>query len=244
MAKLSDQILLVLHEKFFDDAVTYASFSQVREAIKNQPANAVRLELENLVSSYEVVQKTEERVRSNPILGALSNQPGAVYEVKLDGYKLSKAGINAVNKFSDEYFASLQSDIGSTTKEINVVDERTKDESEADWEPIPLNRDDTKLKDAISALDRVAEELRGDNGYATANPEEKAFVRDKLSAVTKRLKEETYISWMYLNEFAIKPLRILIDRFGGAAIGLAAVAAKEAIKDWLKKKGIAFLDDL
>jgi hypothetical protein len=112
------------------------------------------------------------------------------------------------------------------------------------WSPIPLERDDPKQASALRALERAIEEIRGGNGYAATAPEEKAFVQDKLLAVTKRLKEDSQISWMYLSEFAFKPLGIIIKRFGGAAVGVAAVAAKEALVSWLKSKGISFLDDL
>lgn len=112
------------------------------------------------------------------------------------------------------------------------------------WEPIPLDRSDRAQEQATEALDRIIEGLRGDNGYAATNAQEKAFVQDKLSAVTKRLKEDSQISWMYLLEFAFKPLEIVVKRFGGAAIGIAASAAKDSLAAWLKSKGVSFLDDL
>jgi hypothetical protein len=89
-----------------------------------------------------------------------------------------------------------------------------------DWTPIPLDREDPDQRTALKALEKTIEELRGDNGYAATNPEEKAFVQDKLSAVVKRLRDDSQISWMYLNEFAFRPLGILIKRFGQAAIGI------------------------
>jgi hypothetical protein len=89
-----------------------------------------------------------------------------------------------------------------------------------DWTPIPLDREDPDQRTALKALEKTIEELRGDNGYAATNPDEKAFVQDKLSAVVKRLRDDSQISWMYLNEFAFRPLGILIKRFGQAAIGI------------------------
>jgi hypothetical protein len=112
------------------------------------------------------------------------------------------------------------------------------------WEPIPLDRNDPSQELATKALDRIIEELRGDNGYATEHPEEKAFVQDKLFAVSKRFKEQTQISWMYLREFAFVPLTMLMKRFGGAAIGVAAATCKDVLTSWLKSKGISFLDDV
>jgi hypothetical protein len=230
LEKLSDQILFVLHEKFFDDQVSFVTFESIRTAIKNQPSNAIRLELNNLVSSHKVSQRTEERERNNFAGFPLSKHE--TYLVPLDGYRLTKSGIQSVNKFDDKYFEQLQSELASNIEQVDGKE----------WEPIPLDRADVELANVTQALDSVAEELRGANGYAATNPEEKAFVQDKLSAVAKRLKEESQISWMYLQEFAFKPLGMLIERFGKAAIGLAALTAREAFKSWLKSKGISFLD--
>jgi hypothetical protein len=49
---------------------------------------------------------------------------------------------------------------------------------------------------------------------------------------------------MYLKEFAFKPLGLLINRFGPAAIGTTAVLARDSLFSWLKSKGVGFLDDL
>jgi hypothetical protein len=118
------------------------------------------------------------------------------------------------------------------------------DESSDGWAPIPLERPDEKLENVVEALEATIEELRGDNGYGTKRPEEKAYILEKLRPVTKRLKEDLEISWMYLKNFALEPLTLLIKRFGQAALGIAAASAKEAIKSWLKGKGISFLDDI
>jgi len=143
-------------------------------------------------------------------------------------------------------FDWLNQALRNINKRIKAEQEIPKPSSSSSdvWEPIPLDRNDTRQEQATEALARLIEELRGDNGYAAINPEEKAFVQDGLSAVAKRLKENTQISWMYLQEFAFKPLGILIKRFGGAAIGITAATAKEAFVSWLKSKGISFLDNM
>jgi hypothetical protein len=228
---------MVLHHAFFDDKVTFLNFEQIRAAIKTQPANAINLELLRLVNSGDVQQRTETRQRTG--LAGMSLQGAAPYEVPVDGYKLSRSGIIKIESFDDSYYAKLQNVLG--LDETTAVEN---DPQEMQWEPLPLDRTDSKQQAANEALDNVVEELRQDNGYAATNPEEKAFVQDKLVAVTKRLKEDTHISWMYLREFAFKPLGIVIKRFGGAAIGIAAVAARESLVSWLKSKGISFLDDI
>lgn len=131
------------------------------------------------------------------------------------------------------------------TKQDDSEEEAVEQVDEADddsWQPLQLDRQDEKLSTVIKDIDFLAEQVRGDNGYGAKFAEEKRFVLDKLQAFSKILKEETSISWMYIREFAIKPIGILANRFGKAAIGVAAEAAKAAIKEWLKKKGLTFLD--
>jgi hypothetical protein len=228
LERISNQILVALHERFFDDEVAFSTFSEIRNAILDQPANAIRLQLTGLITARDVIQQTEQRERSFP--------QRETYSVNLDGYKITRRGIEGINKIDDEEYGQIQASLNLNTA--------TAEKAPSDWEPIPLNREEEKQKAAVEKLDEVIEELRGDNGYATSNPEEKVFVQDKLAAVSKRLKEDSHISWMYLREFVFAPLTILIKRFGGAAVGVAAVAAKEAFTSWLKGKGISILDGM
>lgn len=153
---------------------------------------------------------------------------------------LGTALVSVLDRFDIDELNSILFDINfDANKDINDQ----VDLEEDNWSPIPLDRNDQQQIQAIEALDRIVEELRGDNGYASTNLEEKTFVQDKLAQAAKRLKEDSQISWMYLNEFVLKPLGILINRFGKASIGVAAQVTKEAFTAWLKSKGINFLDD-
>jgi hypothetical protein len=118
------------------------------------------------------------------------------------------------------------------------------DRSNLEWHPIPLERDDPNLQTAIKEIDTLVEGLRQDNGYGITIPEEKTFVLEALRGVSKRLKEDSQISWMYLREFAAKPILIVLRRFGNSALGILATAARAALTQWLKSKGISLLDDI
>lgn len=131
-------------------------------------------------------------------------------------------GLKAVNAAYDE----LQ--VSASDFESSGYDE---------WEPLPLNRTDPKLQEAIRQVDATIEQVRGDNGYTATKAEERSFVLDKLGSLSKALKTEAKVSWMYLNEFGFKPLGILIQRFKGAVTEALATAAKGALLDWLKGFG-------
>ncbi|KQY99578.1 hypothetical protein ASD45_01275 [Pseudolabrys sp. Root1462] len=233
MERLSDQILLLLHGHFFDDGYEYVPFAEIRLGIPSEPANAVKLELEGLISANKVIQETETRARAS-ILGAIG--PETNYTAKVDGYKISKYGISFVEKFEDEYYNQLLDGLHT-----QIPDAR---EDNADWEPLPLDRTDPNLNSVIKTLEKVIDDVHGDNGYSAEHPEERRYVQDKLTVAIKTLKEEASISLAYAQAFIVEPLSRLIKRFGSAALGVAATAAREAFTTWLKSKGINFLDDL
>jgi hypothetical protein len=135
--------------------------------------------------------------------------------------------------------------VSALRKILNTpADQREPKAPTGEWEPIPLDRNSANLQKATEALDRAIEVVRADNGYAANEPEEQRFVLDKLRAVRKRLKEDAHISWMYLNEFALKPLLTVVDRFGKAATGIAAKEARDALVKWVKERAGDILGEL
>jgi hypothetical protein len=153
-------------------------------------------------------------------------------------YPLYKYGMTADG---DSWLRDALKKLDEDYSQLDIA-EADFDTPDEEWQPLPLERDDPQLQKAIAAVDDVAEKVRADNGYAANLPGEREYVLDGLSALSKRLKEASTISVAYLREFAFAPLSKVLRRFKDAAIGLAASAAKEALKDWLKRKGIAFLD--
>jgi len=113
---------------------------------------------------------------------------------------------------------------------------------EAQWEPIPLDRRDERLSGATEALDAAIGAIETDNGYAVHAVAEREYVLSNLRSASKALKEQTQIYWMQVKVFALEPLGRIIKRFGPAAVGMAALAARQAIFDWLKANFAKALD--
>jgi hypothetical protein len=110
------------------------------------------------------------------------------------------------------------------------------------WEPIPIDRSDPLFQKAERDVENALEEIESSNGYAATAPNERNYVVDQLSNFVRYLKNEGQIQWMQIKVFALEPLARVIERFGNAAVGLAANAAKQAILDWLKKCATKIFD--
>jgi hypothetical protein len=128
----------------------------------------------------------------------------------------------------------------------NAINKETKNRTNDidEWQPIPIERELEVVEQLTRKLNEAIESIRSDNGYTANQPEERQFVLDGLRAVSKRIKEDTQISVMYVREYALVPLGLVIDRFGKAATGMFAEAARKAIVEWLKQYGIDILKSL
>lgn len=125
-------------------------------------------------------------------------------------------------------------ELGVTEDDFNNPD--------AEWEPLPLDRKDESLQNAIAALDDAIREIRADNGYAANFPEERNFVVDALDAASKKLKSAQTICVPYLRQYVIQPLTLVLQRFKGAALSIVSTAAREAMIEFVKTNGGRLLD--
>jgi hypothetical protein len=116
------------------------------------------------------------------------------------------------------------------------------DATEAEWEPIPLDRDDQRLKKVIDAVDSAVVAIEGDNGYPVVAPGEREYVVENLKRFQTILRESTQILWIQVKQYGLEPLTKVIKRFGEAATGVAAAAAKQALLDYLKRNFTKILD--
>jgi hypothetical protein len=149
----------------------------------------------------------------------------------------------ARHKFSMPWLHETLRDMKRTQNSLRVTD-RDFDVLDTEWRPLRLDREEPELQQVIASLDEAIEVTRGDNGYAQNIPEERAYVLDSLSALSKRLKDAATISMPYIQRYGIEPLSILARRFAKSALELTISAAKEAIKTWLQNHGLSWLDYL
>jgi hypothetical protein len=178
--RIGNKILVVLYQRYMESNVFFFPFNEIVSAIPNEPRNAVWDELNSLVDKHHIVQKTEQR--SAGFL-ALSSGRNETYEVRVDGYKISRSGIETVNKFTDEAYEVF-------ITEISLVPLESQSKAKEDkWEPLPIDRQSTEFTKAVEAADIALKEIEGSNGYADSNPEERNSIVETIKVNLKNLKD-------------------------------------------------------
>ena len=106
------------------------------------------------------------------------------------------------------------------------------EEEEDTWEPLPIDRDDPRYRDAISAAEEAIEVIQGNNGYAQTEPAERNAIVETIKGNVKALKEGSP-SLATIKAGLITPLRYLAKKFADAVIGVASKVAVEKLLVWL-----------
>ena len=127
--------------------------------------------------------------------------------------------------------------INDAYSRLSISEGDFSDARDDDWAPLPLDRSDKRLRNAIDALDQTIEGVRADNGYAATVSAERDFVLGELSEASRVLKEEKQTSIGFLRKRVLEPLEILGRRFSGAALSAIAAGARDAIIEFVKQHG-------
>ncbi len=124
--------------------------------------------------------------------------------------------------------------LDSVANRIGITPQDFQD-PEGDWAPIPLDRADVRVQNAIEQVDQTIAHVEQNNGYGTAYPEEKRFVLDNLKLLSDTLKNAASTSITYIKTHGLNALQKLQERFGTALIGEAAKEASKALWTLIKE---------
>lgn len=117
------------------------------------------------------------------------------------------------------------------TAEMERVPSDASPESEEDlWAPLPVDRDSTDYKKALVSLEAARDEFRGENGFASQEPEKKAAVLAALDHGIDVFKSMV-LTRATLESFLLQPLRFIAKTFGTASVAEAAKLAVAALKN-------------
>jgi hypothetical protein len=99
------------------------------------------------------------------------------------------------------------------------------------WEPLPIERDSPKHKEAVAAIEKTIETVKADNGYAATYPEERNSILWTLGAGVNALREGL-ITRQQVDVLLLKPLKYLAKKFVDSILGESAKATLAKLIAW------------
>lgn len=100
------------------------------------------------------------------------------------------------------------------------------------WAPLPIELSGKQYDHAIEASEAAYTEIKGSNGYAESEPQERDTVVWSLGEGLKQVKEGMPTRDQVIS-MLVKPFKYISEKFAGAAMGEVAKAAVKALLDWL-----------
>ncbi len=134
---------------------------------------------------------------------------------------------NYMNIGQDWLFRSDNSESSDEGHEASLASE------EDIWEPLKIDRAAPEYERAVEAIDDAIEKIEGDNGYAATQPDERNNVVWSLKEGITAIKEMAP-SLAQIRALIMAPLNSAIRTLKESGPGLAAMLAREALKEWLK----------
>jgi hypothetical protein len=186
-------------------------------------------------SALNLLRGETYNARSHYITRHSSEKAGGhLYQITNDGILLVERALR--NKQSDISYFMRQGD--SAIDEIAGLDSifMTADEAlESDpWIPLRIDRDDPVFVETLAEVEAALDVIRGDNGYAANEPDERQGILGTLETGLDWLKNRTP-TFAQIRSWLIVPLEWLATKFAGAIIGEAAKKAAQKLVDYLSQ---------
>lgn len=142
--------------------------------------------------------------------------------------------LTKVTNANDEWLQAALHNIFNQYALLRLDDEDFEVAAEFGWNPIPVEPSNPNTQTVAAAVQETLTSIQADNGYAVHAADERDSVVAHLKRFHKQITETGVIYARQIQAYALDPLGRIIARFGNAALGLSASAAKAAIFDWLK----------
>ncbi len=205
------------------------------------------------LSASEVVELFPTKVSSNLVRSALELLRGSAYDSakpslvarvgapEAHKYKLNERGIFFVEeglrqKESDlNYFLSQENE-EEALDHVAGVDAifwtPTESIETQAWVPLELDRTSVTYTETVAEVEKAVEVIRGDNGFATAYPSERAGILASLEEGLTWLKDRIPTRAQIV-ALLVNPFRWIATTFASGVIGEAAKKAGQRLVDFL-----------
>ena len=210
ITKASPKISCLLHYHFAHTEAISFSVEELTELIPTFPQRIIEMAVPLLEKAGDIESTTHKEF-------------GSSYQ----GYHITQLGISKVEGWSNEAYDLVSEGIlfhdfgtgNSTTQQT--------------WSSLPLEREGKVYDAAVSKAEAALDEIRSNNGFSEAKPEERDQIVWSLTEGLKQIKEGLP-SRDQVQSMLVKPFSYIAEKFAGAALGEAAKAAAKALLEWIK----------
>ncbi|MCR4377785.1 MAG: hypothetical protein NUV50_06800 [Rhodospirillales bacterium] len=133
--------------------------------------------------------------------------------------------VSALKQYGDEW-------LDEDEQNNHVPEARSTDDEADSWSPLPLERSGRAYESAVETTETAFDVIKGNNGYAESEPEERSLIVWSIGETLKQIKEGLPTKDQVMAGL-VKPLKYISEKFTGAAMGEAAKAAVKALFDWI-----------
>ncbi|MCH8997994.1 MAG: hypothetical protein IID48_06960 [Proteobacteria bacterium] len=180
----------------------------------------------------KLAPRNASQVFTKKAVGALfSRELIEFVDVEFDTYSISEEGIIYIENQLDNEESFINSYVEEKPTNYNIIELPADIDDE--WEPLPIDRTTPEYEKAVEALDDAVEKIEADNGYAANQPEERNSVVWSLKQGVAAIREMAP-SLAQVRALVMDPLNSAIKTLKESGPGLAAMFAREALKEWIK----------
>ncbi|WP_151115391.1 hypothetical protein [Hypericibacter adhaerens] len=144
-------------------------------------------------------------------------------------FEISARGIEYVE-------AQLESSwtvIGQYAEEEAQAPLRASAPEQADtWQPLKIDRQQPEYQEVVNSVEAALEAIRGDNGYATSQADEREQIVTAIQTGLDRIKH-AFPTRAEIKALLLDPLKFVARKFAEMTIGELAKVAATAIIKWL-----------
>ncbi len=142
--------------------------------------------------------------------------------------EITQAGIEWVNDLSDAKYTSFLGGVGGDIRAVSQIP--------ASDRTVTLNHNQPDYQETVAALDKVIEEFRNDHRLDNeCGPEKDAYL--KFLEGGRRLLDDNEIAVSAGENWIVRPLKWVIEKFGEGVLQVAATKALELICKLLERLG-------
>lgn len=214
------KVLCLLHYHFAHSRLPYMSTVEMRYLIPSIHQNITEYAISSLLSEKLLVQ-AERKSDSFDDYGENETV-----------YKISEHGIDIVDNWSDFTYDEIAEGISFDEEDsfADIVDPAI--DGDQEWEPLPLEKSGPAYKQAMDTTETAFNEIKGSNGYAESDPQERETIVWSLSEGLKQIKNGLPTRDQVVS-MLVKPFQYISEKFAGAAMGEAAKTAVKALINWI-----------